>query len=138
MVAIMIPLTSEKVQGVLDDATYTATLCMARDGKHFFFSAISVDGAVVNAPNKRWNSRQAAMHALADIAAANRNPDGAVDASPFLGLTDDLLFLTEDLLIADTEPESVPAVAAPEPLVELASVTSAGKTRSRRKAPPAH
>ena len=135
MVAIMIPLTSEKVQGVLDDATYTATLCMARDGKHFFFSAISVDGAVVNAPNKRWNSRQAAMHALADIAAANRNPEGAVDVSPFLGLTDDLLFLTEDLLIADTEPE--PVVVAPEPLVELASVTSTGKTRSRRKVPPA-
>ena len=102
----MIPLTSEKVQGVLDDATYTATLCMARDGKHFFFSAISVDGSVVHAPNKRWNSRAAAMHALVDIAAANRNPDGAVDVSPFIGLTDDLLFLTEDLVIADTEPVS--------------------------------
>ena len=133
MVAIMIPLTSEKVQGVLDDATYTATLCMARDGKHFFFSAISVDGAVVNAPNKRWNSRQAAMHALADIAAANRNPEGAAAVSPFLGLTDDLLFLTEDLLIGDTEPE--PETVAPEPLAEMGT---SRKTRSRRKVPPTH
>ena len=127
----MIPLTSEKVQGVLDDATYTATLCMARDGKHFFFSAISVDGAVVNAPNKRWNSRQAAMHALADIAAANRNPEGAAAVSPFLGLTDDLLFLTEDLVIADTEPVSTTVE------VETLAASAAVKPKTRRKFRPA-
>ena len=131
MVAIMIPLTSEKVQGVLDDATYTATLCMARDGKHFFFSAISVDGSVVHAPNKRWNSRAAAMHALADIAAANRNPDGAVDVSPFIGLTDDLLFLTEDLVIADTEPVSTTVE------VETLAASAAIKPKTRRKMRPA-
>ena len=72
MVAIMIPLTSEKVQGVLDDATFTATLCMARDGKHYFFSAIVVDGGEVGVPNKRWPSRKAAMLALADIASAHQ------------------------------------------------------------------
>ena len=131
MVAIMIPLTSEKVQGALDDATYTATLCMARDGKHFFFSAISVDGSVVHAPNKRWNSRAAAMHALADIAAANRNPDGAVDVSPFIGLTDDLLFLTEDLVIADTEPVSTTVE------VETLAASAAVKPKTRRKFRPA-
>lgn len=129
----MIPLTSEKVQGVLDDATFTATLCMARDGKHFFFTAITVDGSVVSAPNKRWSSRQAAMHALADIAAANRQPEGAAAmASPFLGLTDDLLLFTEDLLIADSEPEPEPIAAEP-----TSGTVDGAKTRSKRKSPRA-
>lgn len=74
MVGIMIPLTSEKVQGVLDDATYTATLCMARDGKHYFYTAIAVDGAELDVPNKRWSSRRAALAALAEIASTNRKP----------------------------------------------------------------
>ncbi|QIL80119.1 hypothetical protein G7047_09540 [Diaphorobacter sp. HDW4A] len=132
----MIPLTSEKVQGVLDDATYTATLCMARDGKHFFFSAIAVDGSAVDAPNKRWNSRRAALHALADIAASNRRPDGAPPSSPFLGLTDDLQFLADDLLIADSEPVSqgTEPELEPEPEVEVeVAPRTEGKPRPRRK-----
>ncbi len=72
----MIPLTSEKVQGVLDDATFTATLCMARDGKHYFFSSVVVDGGAVGVPNKRWNSRKAAMDALAGIASARKPVSG--------------------------------------------------------------
>ncbi|WP_313303481.1 hypothetical protein [Diaphorobacter sp.] len=67
----MIPLTSEKVQGVLDDGTFAATLCMARDGKHFFFAAIALDGRDIPVPNKRWSSRKAALNALSDIAASH-------------------------------------------------------------------
>ena len=67
-------LTSEKVLGVFDDATYCATLCLARDGRRYFFSAIEVDGEVVPAPNKRWNSRRGALQALTDIATARQKP----------------------------------------------------------------
>lgn len=71
MVVIMLALTSEKVQGVLDDATYFATLCLARDGKRYFFSSIHVDGDPVSVPNKRWSSRKAALQALAVLAQSN-------------------------------------------------------------------
>ncbi|MBF5004231.1 hypothetical protein [Diaphorobacter caeni] len=114
---------------------------MARDGKHFFFSAISVDGSPVDAPNKRWSSRRAALHALADIAAANRRPDGAAPASPFLGLTGDLQFLADDLLIADTEPVSAGTEPElhPEPEIEPQDLPiPAVKSRARRKQPPAN
>lgn len=97
----MIPLTSENVQGVLDDAIYTATLCMARDAKHYFFTAIHVDGASVGAPNKRWSSRSAAMAALADIASAHRKPEGEVLPSSIdsliTGSVADLLRDADDL-----------------------------------------
>ncbi|WP_353236603.1 hypothetical protein [Diaphorobacter ruginosibacter] len=68
----MLAITSEKVQGVLDDATYTATLCLARDGKHYFFSAIEVDGNAIGVPGKRWSSRKAALHALSLLAQGSR------------------------------------------------------------------
>ncbi|QNP48912.1 hypothetical protein [Diaphorobacter aerolatus] len=126
----MIPITSEKVHGVLDDATYTATLCMARDGKHFFFTAVAVDGNVVDVPNKRWNSRRAAMHALAEIASANRRPEGSPPASPFLGLTEDLLLLADDALTIDPAPlEDAPQ----PPEAELPGSAAKGKPKSKAK-----
>ena len=65
--------TQETVFGVADGATYSGLLCMQEDG-HYYFSQVQVDGHTLPLPNDSWRTRDAAVRALAEIAAGSQRP----------------------------------------------------------------
>lgn len=67
-------LTQETVFGVSDGATFSGTLCSEGSGR-YYFSQAQVDGHNLPLPNDNWPTRDAAVRALADIAAGAQRPE---------------------------------------------------------------
>ena len=65
-------LTQETIFGMADGATYSGMLCLAEDGKRYFFSQAQVDGEPVALPHARFDSREDALRGLASAASGAR------------------------------------------------------------------
>ena len=67
-------LTQETIFGVADSVTYSGMLCLAPDGRRYFYAHAQVDGRTLPLPHDHWTSRDAAVRGLAAIASGESKP----------------------------------------------------------------
>ena len=69
-------LTQETIFGIADGATYSGMLCLGEDGRRYFFTQAQVDGHAIAVPGEDFESREAALKGLAQIAGTCRTAPG--------------------------------------------------------------
>ncbi|WP_258286773.1 hypothetical protein, partial [Escherichia ruysiae] len=60
-----------------DSVTYSGMLCLAPDGRRYFYAHAQVDGRTLPLPHDHWTSRDAAVRGLAAIASGESKRAGA-------------------------------------------------------------